>query len=414
MLDITVSDPETHTQSKVSAFVDFKIHTITDDNRYATRDFFVRRRYRDFLWLRQQLTHAYPGAIVPPLPPPDKPYKGEFDRFSTHFIQRRQAGLELFLRRVAAHSTLAGSTDLLTFLEAKVWELQTAKNATAPTWVSTLLDSTEESMKRVKSAFVNKTPDDESVERLRAFSAEYYSVVFSAQTAHDQTVNTLQHQADDLSHLGPAFDLLSQSERELSLPFTRMAKELDALRELFLKQVHDEHVSGLSSLLSFNAGMASSLKDVLKNRDHALTQYNKATALLDARTKERQKWQTQQANVTPREIERASGSGSGAGGMMGSLMARMEKMVDDPNKGAKLSAKVQEAERALEETKAKWETISGSVATEAEAFHKRTNSDFGKGLKEHVHRQIAFEGEKQKIWRELLTVFEQVPAATID
>ena len=100
--------------------------------------------------------------------------------------------------------------------------------------------------------------------------------------------------------------------------------------------------------------------------------------------------------------------------MMGSLMARMEKMVDDPNKGAKLSAKVQEAERALEETKAKWETISGSVATEAEAFHKRTNSDFGKGLKEHVHRQIAFEGEKQKIWRELLTVFEQVPAATID
>ena len=110
MLDITVSDPETHTQSKVSAFVDFKIHTITDDNRYATRDFFVRRRYRDFLWLRQQLDDAYPGAIVPPLPPPDKPYKGEFDRFSTHFIQRRQAGLELFLRRVAAHSTLAGST----------------------------------------------------------------------------------------------------------------------------------------------------------------------------------------------------------------------------------------------------------------------------------------------------------------
>ena len=210
----------------------------------------------------------------------------------------------------------------------------------------------------------------------------------SAQTAHDQTVNTLQHQADDLSHLGPAFDLLSQSERELSLPFTRMAKELDALRELFLKQVHDEHVSGLSSLLSFNAGMASSLKDVLKNRDHALTQYNKATALLDARTKERQKWQTQQANVTPREIERASGSGSGAGGMMGSLMARMEKMVDDPNKGAKLSAKVQEAERALEETKAKWETISGSVATEAEAYHKRTNSDFGKRFKEHVHRRL--------------------------
>ena len=75
----------------------FKIHTVTDDPRFAARDFFVRRRYRDFLWLRGQLQSAYPEAIVPPLPPPDKPYKGD-DRFSAQFIQRRQAGLELFLR----------------------------------------------------------------------------------------------------------------------------------------------------------------------------------------------------------------------------------------------------------------------------------------------------------------------------
>jgi hypothetical protein len=195
----------------------------------------VRRRYRDFLWLRAQLVGAFPGAIVPPLPPPDKPYKD--DRFSPQFIQRRQAGLELFLRRVAAHPTLASSADLLTFLEAKVWELQTAKNATTTSWTSSLLDSTDASMKRLSSSFARKTPDDDEVERLRAFASEYYTVVSAAEAAHHTTVSTLQLQADDLSHLGPAFDLLSQSERELSLPFTHMAKELDALRELFLKQV---------------------------------------------------------------------------------------------------------------------------------------------------------------------------------
>lgn len=194
MLDIHVSDPETHTVSKVSAYVDvrstalapsppisqahtccvppqFKIHTVTDDPRFAVRDFFVRRRYRDFVWLRSQLACAFPGAIIPPLPPADKPYKD--DRFSTQFIQRRQAGLELFLRRVAAHTTLATSADLLTFLEAKVWELQTAKNATTTSWASSLLDSTDASMKRVAAALQKKTPDDQEVERLRAFSAEY-------------------------------------------------------------------------------------------------------------------------------------------------------------------------------------------------------------------------------------------------
>ena len=94
VLELSVTEPQTHTESKVSAYVDFKVHTITDDSRFAASDFFVRRRYRDFLWLRGQLTSSFPGAIVPPLPPADKPYKGEFDRFSKEFIQRRQAGLE--------------------------------------------------------------------------------------------------------------------------------------------------------------------------------------------------------------------------------------------------------------------------------------------------------------------------------
>ena len=49
------------------------MRTVTDDARFTTRDFFVRRRYRDFVWLRGQLVQAFPGAIVPPLPPADKP-----------------------------------------------------------------------------------------------------------------------------------------------------------------------------------------------------------------------------------------------------------------------------------------------------------------------------------------------------
>ena len=107
-----------------------------------------------------------------------------------------------------------------------------------------------------------------------------------------------------------------------------------------------------------------------------------------------------------------SHSSAGGRGMMGSLMARVEKMVDDPNRGSKLSQRVTEAEAALEETKKKWESISGSVAAEARAFHRMTNADFARGLKEHVERQLSFEREKQRVWGELLTVFEQVPSAS--
>ena len=125
--NIVVSDPEKHGTSSVNAFVDFKIHTTTDLPQFAMHDFFVRRRYRDFVWLRGQLCQSYPGAIVPPLPVVDSLLKD--DRFAPAFIQRRQAGLELFLRRVADHDELSQSETLQTFLEAKVWELQTVQNA---------------------------------------------------------------------------------------------------------------------------------------------------------------------------------------------------------------------------------------------------------------------------------------------
>lgn len=395
----------------------FKVHTTTDDSRFAARDFFVRRRYRDFVWLRGQLVLTCPGAIVPPLPPSDKPYKGD-DRFSTQFVQRRQAGLELFLRRVAEHKMLAGSADLRTFLEAKVWELETAKNASATSWTASLLDATDASMKRARAALSSKTPDDEELERLRAFASEYHTVVSAAETAHHSTVATLQQQAEDLSHLGPAFDLLSQSESELSLPFTHMAKELDALRELFLAQVQAENVSGLSALLTFNAGMAASLREVLKNRDHALLQYNKAIALLDARGKERQSYNSAQASRQQRSSEgdgsaTAAEAGMGASGVMSTLKAKMEKLLGDhdPDKGTKLAAKLAEAEKAHQETKSRWESISASMSSEAENFHALTNADFARGLRQHVQQQIEFEAAQQREWSELLRVFEEVPAA---
>jgi hypothetical protein len=134
LLSITISDPEKHgsSSSLTNAFVDFKIETRTELPQFCATEFFVRRRYRDFVWLRQRLCTAFPGAIVPPLPEPDSLLKD--DRFSSAFIQRRQAGLQLFLRRVAAHAALARGADLQTFLEAKVWELQTAKNANSSSW----------------------------------------------------------------------------------------------------------------------------------------------------------------------------------------------------------------------------------------------------------------------------------------
>jgi hypothetical protein len=262
-LRISVSDPERHGTSAVNAFVDYKLHTTTDLPRFGARDFFVRRRYRDFVWLRERLCHAHPGCIVPPLPTSDSLLKD--DRFSASFIQRRQAGLQLFLRRVAGHERLRESSDLQTFLEAKVWQLQTVKNATgAGGWLSSLLDGSaaEASLKHIQNTFSPKVPDEEAIERMRKFGATYAPVVAAAAAKHHAAVRTHADIAADLKQLSPALDMLAQSETELSLPLTHFAAALDSIKELHLARVHSEHVSGLSALLGFNTGMAAALNEV--------------------------------------------------------------------------------------------------------------------------------------------------------
>ena len=228
LLSITISDPEKHgsSSSLTNAFVDFKISTLTELPQYGAKEFFVRRRYRDFLWLRQRLCTAFPGAIVPPLPEPDSLLKD--DRFSSAFIQRRQAGLQLFLRRVASHSQLAKGADLQTFLEAKVWELQTAKNANSSSWLTNVLSGTEASLSyathAIQATFRPKDPEAAAVESLRAFSTLYSADVAKVAASHQSSVQTLADTAADLEQLGPAFGLLSQTETELSLPFTQVPK----------------------------------------------------------------------------------------------------------------------------------------------------------------------------------------------
>ena len=55
---------------------------------------------------------------------------------------------------------------------------------------------------RVIAYACSQTPDNDPVEKLRTFAAEYYSVVKAAEAMHHTTVTTLADAAGDLSHLG--------------------------------------------------------------------------------------------------------------------------------------------------------------------------------------------------------------------
>ncbi|KAF2399525.1 Vps5-domain-containing protein [Trichodelitschia bisporula] len=110
---ITVGDPH-KVGDLTSAHTEYQVYTKTTSKAYRNPEFVVSRRFRDFLWLYNQLHTNNPGIIIPP--PPEKQAVG---RFNADFVESRRQALERMLNKTAAHPTLQHDGDLKLFLESE-------------------------------------------------------------------------------------------------------------------------------------------------------------------------------------------------------------------------------------------------------------------------------------------------------
>uniref|UniRef100_A0A8C9CLV8 Sorting nexin 7 n=1 Tax=Phocoena sinus TaxID=42100 RepID=A0A8C9CLV8_PHOSS len=65
-LFITVDEPESHVTT-IETFITYRIITKTSRGEFDSSEFEVRRRYQDFLWLKERLEEAHPTLIIPEL-----------------------------------------------------------------------------------------------------------------------------------------------------------------------------------------------------------------------------------------------------------------------------------------------------------------------------------------------------------
>ena len=85
--------------------------TDLDTSRHSS----VKRRYNDWLFLRDELNHSQPGSILPPMPGKN-PVKGKLA--PDDFMEERRQGLQAFLVALAEHGRLGRLAVLQRFLEA--------------------------------------------------------------------------------------------------------------------------------------------------------------------------------------------------------------------------------------------------------------------------------------------------------
>ena len=102
---IEVKDPET-TKGLIGKHIEYKV-----TGQDKTGFFEVKRRYKEFLSLRNRLVVAWPGCWIPQVPP-----KVAIGNKTEAFVNTRRKKLEEFLRKSSMISFLYHSDDYQQFI----------------------------------------------------------------------------------------------------------------------------------------------------------------------------------------------------------------------------------------------------------------------------------------------------------
>ncbi|XP_048416894.1 sorting nexin-11-like isoform X1 [Stegostoma tigrinum] len=115
-ITVRVQDPRIQDQNSWAAYVDYKIFLYTNSKAFTVKTSCVRRRYREFVWLRRQLQK---NAGLVPLPelPGKKPF---FQVNDIESIERRRQGLQQFLEKVLHTTVFLSDSQLHLFLQTQL------------------------------------------------------------------------------------------------------------------------------------------------------------------------------------------------------------------------------------------------------------------------------------------------------
>ncbi|KAM5307367.1 sorting nexin-11 isoform 1-T3 [Glossophaga mutica] len=133
VITVRVQDPRVQNEGSWNSYVDYKIFLHTNSKAFTAKTSCVRRRYREFVWLRKQLQRN--AGLVPV---PELPGKSTFFGSSDEFIEKRRQGLQHFLEKVLQSVVLLSDSQLHLFLQSQlsVPEIEACVQGQSPVTVS--------------------------------------------------------------------------------------------------------------------------------------------------------------------------------------------------------------------------------------------------------------------------------------
>lgn len=373
-MHIVVDDPEKHSGT-MDSYVTFRVTLTTTRSEYDSSEYQVRRRYNDFLWLRQRLEETYRTHLVPPLP--EKHTLRRLDRFSPEFLRVRGLALQKFLTRLADHPVLSFDKNFQIFLTAKAWEFQAHKKQSTG-----LLGRVTDSIHNMGASYMmkNRTPEFTMMhEYVQAFGEKLGSI--------DRiTQRIVKEQSDfhaDLLEWGPIYTLWANSEDQLVNALLTMSKTVDFACEA-LKELIDATDDNFSQPLKEYILYTDAIKAVLRRRDAIQSQYEMTLDELNKKKDERE-----QLKISDQTYS--------LGAFLGKDPDEVKQQKQD-----KLDQQITELTTQMESYNDKAVVADSDLRADMERWHKNKHKDMKEVFVEMADRNIQYYNKCLKAWEDAI------------
>ncbi|KAF5352634.1 hypothetical protein D9756_005991 [Leucocoprinus leucothites] len=407
----SVKDPLKELAETKDAYVSYLVTAKTNLPIFSTPNPSARRRFQDFVFLRDHLVRDFPACVVPALPDKHRLEYITGDRFSPEFMERRRLDLHRFLQRISRHPTLQRSTLIRAFFESTEWHVYMHQHVAhppsaepSPSIIDNISDTLLNAFSRVKKPderFLDMREGVDKFEEGLNHTERLYARIRNRTS--DGNPESGEDLTADYHDLAVAVQGLGFLESGITDPLNHFSNTLLEFSALLRHNTHtntDPLLSHLHSLLAYSHANRA----VLKLRDQKQLDFEELSEYLSGVTAERDR-------LAAVISGHAGSTGLGIGAYIKDRVDALRGADDDRSrveKMRKLDTKIKELQDAVTTAHETSDAFSDETLREQIIFQHAKDAEVKEMLGNFADGQIEFYKAAMEEWDRIIPIIQRI------
>ncbi|KAL0951512.1 hypothetical protein HGRIS_008197 [Hohenbuehelia grisea] len=399
----SVKDPVKELAETKDIYVSYLVSAKTNLPIYSITNPSARRRFQDFVFLREHLVKDFPACVVPPLPDKHRLEYLTGDRFSPEFMERRRQDLHTFLQRLSRHPTLQRSALVRAFFESTEWHVHMHQHVAHPPGPESNQGIIDNLSDTLLNAFSRVRKPDERFLSMREGVDRFEEGLVTSERLWTRARGRTSDLTADYHDLAVAVQGLGFLESGITEPlnhFSNTLLEFSALLRHLTQTTTDPFLIHLHSLLSYSHANRA----VLKLRDQKQLDFEELSDYLSGVTAERDR-------LSAIISGHAGSSGLGIGSYLKDRVDALRGADDDRSrveKMRKLDIKIKELQDAVTTAHETSDAFSDETLREQAVFQYAKEAEMKEMLSDLATGQIEFYKTAMEEWERIIPVIQRI------